>query len=207
MVLLLGLLLLALLTLLVTNAWAQTRWQQQIAHHELSRAKAEDAARSALRWAEAWLMSRPGDLRPLPCTGQCAGQPVLGAGMAPTDIHERGELWWLDHALGDGFDPESGVQLAQRHGSGTAPGRWMIEEILFEAEDARGPGSPATSYYRIVARAAPVPRGAPVVLETILARPWGQPAWSDALPADAVAFCRGLGPGTHCGRMSWRRRQ
>lgn len=205
--LVLGLLLLALLSLLVTNAWSQNRWQQRIATHEIGEARAEAAARSALRWAEDWLMSLPGDAPALPCTGACTDTVIFSAGSLPLPLESLGERWWLDHAHADGIDPVTGRQLAQRRGVGAVAGRWIIEEAHFDAAEARGVGSPATSYYRIVARAVRVPQGTPVVLEAIVARPWGELTWVDGLPAGAARFCRGATAPTPCGRLSWRRRQ
>lgn len=201
--LLLALVLLSLLSLLVTTAFSDNQWQLRIATHEIAEARALRAARSALTWAEEWLLSRPGDARPLPCPGPCApGAAVLGPGAMPHDPGRLDEIWWLEHGHADGFDPVDGALVADRGSRRTPLGRWIVQEARFEA--ARGE-HPARTWYRVVARAARAPRGAPVVLETIVARPWGEPGWTDALPAGDASFCRD--PALHgpCGRLAWQR--
>ncbi len=206
--LLLAMLLLLLLSGVVTTAFSDNQWQLRIASHEVAEARAEAAARSALAWAEDWLLSRPGDQRPPPCPAACgAGTLVLAAGQAPADLESRGEAWWLGHAHADGIEPDTGVLLASRDHPGTPLGRWLVEEAHFEPANPAEPGQPDTSYYRIVARAARAPRGEAVVLEAIVARPWGDPAWLDALPGSSPGFCRQADAPVHCGRLAWRRRQ
>jgi Tfp pilus assembly protein PilX len=223
--LLLGLLMLSLLSLLVTQAWSDNRWHMRIASHEISQLRAEAAARSALNWAERWLLTRPGEDRPPACGGHCRGLPILADRALPERPEELAESWWLDNALADGFDPDTGDQVVGRVPDGTPAGRWIIEEAQVTGED----DVPTTVYYRIVARAARVPRGTPVVIESVLARPWGDAAWSDARsgPPDetetfgigrpvatsettrsrAGSFCRQPETPGHCGRLSWRRIQ
>lgn len=206
--LVLALLLLLLLSGVVTTAFSDNQWQWRIASHQVSEERAEQAARSALTWAEDWLLSRPGDTRPLPCAAPCGtGAPVLGAGAAPARPERMNEAWWLNHGWADGYDPDAGASVTPRRRPGTPPGRWYVEEAHFEPGDPTDPTRPATSFYRVVARAARAPRGTPVVLEAVIARPWGQGAWSDALPADARRFCRQAPAPQPCGRMSWQRRQ
>ncbi len=205
--LLLGLLLLALLSLLVTNAVSENHWNWRIASHEVAEARAESAARDALAWAEDWLMSLPGDARPEPCSGECAGVPVLAPGAVPASPETHGERWWLTNAHARGADPLTGGQLPTAGDPRTPPGRWLVEEAHFAPAGSLGAGVPDVGFYRIVARAARAPSGAPVVIEAVVARPWGDRAWSDPLPASGAAFCRGAGLPGPCGRMSWRRRR
>ena len=61
MILLLCLLFLVLLGGIVTVAFSDSRWELRMAAQGQSEVRALTAARSALAWAEAWLLSRPGD--------------------------------------------------------------------------------------------------------------------------------------------------
>ncbi len=206
--LVLGLLFLFLLSGVVTAAFSDNQWQLRIASHELAEERAMQSARSALAWAEDWVLAQPGDQRPVPCPGQCGpSDPVLGAGLAPATPERRPETWWLGHAYADGFDPVAGASVVRRQRANTPPGRWIVEEVHFEPGDAHDPARPAVSYYRLVARAARAPRGEAVVLESIVARPWGEPAWSDDLPGGGPGFCNGVNAPDPCGRLAWRRRQ
>jgi hypothetical protein len=65
------------------------------------------------------------------------------------------------------------------------------------------------TWYRIVARAPMAPSGPAVVVESLLARPWGAVDWRDPLPraADLDSFCTALWSRLPCGRQAWRRRQ
>jgi Tfp pilus assembly protein PilX len=208
--LLLALLLLALLGGLVTHALQANQWQRRIASHEIASARAETAARSALRWAEQWLMHLPGDLPP-DCTGPCdpVSMRVRPRPAAPTGLDsalELGESWWLEHAYADGFDPLSGRLLATR-GAGDSPaGRWIV--IPLEHADGPAPLSENEEirYYRILARAVPARRGNPVLIETVVARPWGDARWRDALPAGSARFCATPGAPRPCGRLRWQQR-
>ncbi len=202
--LVLGLVLLALLTLLVTTAASDSLWQGRITTNQLGEERALRAARSAVAWAEQWLMSLPGDQRPAACTSPCgAGGAIHAAGALPASLEGQDEAWWQNHAQGDGFDPATGTQREDRRRPGTPPARWLVEEVHVEA----GAGTDTTVYYRIVARAARAPRGRPVFLELLVARPWGDLAWADALPRDDVSFCVDMELSAPCGRMAWRRRQ
>jgi Tfp pilus assembly protein PilX len=205
--LLLALLLLTLLGGLVTHALQANQWQRRIASHEIAGARAEAAARSALEWAEQWLMHLPGDAPPA-CTPGCDPSldplgvaPVALAGFAPLlDLDER---WWLDHAHADGFDPVSGSLLADRSSDQTPTGRWTVIPLAHpEAPTALDSGR-EIRYYRVLARAVPARRGEPVLVETVVARPWGDPRWQDTLPAGGSAFCAAPDAPRPCGRLRW----
>ena len=206
--LLLALLLLALLGGLVTHALQANQWQRRIASHEIAGARAEAAALSALHWAEQWLMHLPGDLPPT-CSESC--DPALAsAGALPADLVlesalERDERWWLEHAHADGFDPLSGSLLVAR-GADSPIGRWVVAPLTHP--DGQRPRSDGTEirYYRVLARAVPAHRGEPVLIETVVARPWGRAHWRDALPADGTAFCTTPEAPQPCGRLRWRQR-
>ncbi len=205
--LLLGLLLLALLSVSVTSAFSDNQWQLRLAKNQTAEQRAERAANSALEWAEDWLMSLPGDARPATCNANCdAGEVIFAAGHVPTAPEQRSETWWLDNGHSDGSEPAGGTLLATRQIPGSPAGRWLIEETHVVPDDPVT-GTPEISYFRILARAPRVPQGTAVVLETLVARPWGADHWHDELPGDGVEFCRQPGVPDHCGRLAWQRRQ
>jgi hypothetical protein len=204
--LLLGLLLLALLSLLVTNAVSENRWQQRVATHELGEARAESAARSAVVWAEDWLMSLPGDIRPDLCTGDCTVTPIHAPGSLPGAPERLDERWWLEHAYPQGTDPLTKAQSSATGDPRTPAGRWIVSEVHFAPAGTLGIGVPDVGFYRVVARAARAPAGTPIVIETIVARPWGDVNWTDPLPPTESSFCHVGGMSAPCGRMTWRRR-
>jgi Tfp pilus assembly protein PilX len=207
MVLLLGLLLLAGLSLLALAAASDSGLHLQASRNASSEQQALAAAQSANKWAEYWLLSQDGSSRIVPCAIGCSSnQPVRSAGNYPPLPEYQPESWWLEHGHADGFDPVSGQRLALRSAGRQPLGRWIIEELHFQA--AAGPQQPALSYYRITARAVQADSGTPVVVESILARPWGNASWRDALPRrfDQPMFCLALMDDTDCGRRVWQRR-
>lgn len=205
--LLLGMLLLALFSLAVTNAFSDNQWQLRLGNNQSAEQRALSAATSALEWAEQWLMGLPGELRPPTCTLPCnSGVVIIAEGSGPARPEQRGEIWWLDNAFHDGMEPLSGTLLEPRQVPGSPGGRWLIEEVHFTPGDPLT-GEPPTSYFRILARAPRAPRGAPVVLESIVARPWGMTDWQDDLPGNGPGFCRLAVSPEHCGRLAWQRRQ
>lgn len=200
--LLLGLLFIAVLSLGVTTAFSDNRWQLKMTSNQWSEDRALQAANSALNWGESWLMSQPGDIQ---LTDNSPGNFLPGEPLAREALHQD-EAWWLDHGISDGIEPLSGELLQSRQVPGSPRARWLVEAVHHTAADAQA-GTPAISYYRIIARAPRVPRGSPVVLEVIMARPWGSPEWTDQLPFQGMRFCSQPESPDHCGRLSWRRVQ
>ena len=207
MALLLGLMLLAGLSLLALAAASDSGLQLQASRNVSSEQQAISAALSANAWAEHWLLSLDGSTRMAPCAAACGRtQPIRAANSYPPLPEYQGESWWLEHGHADGFDPVSGQRIALRHAGGQPVGRWIIEELMYQGPAE--PGQAALSYYRITARAVQRDSGTPIVVESILARPWGESHWRDDLPRrhDQPLFCLTLPHGTDCGRRAWQRR-
>lgn len=208
--LLLALLLLTLLSALVAHALEANQWQRRIASHEIARVRAEAAAQSALGWAEQWLMSLPGDAPP-DCVGSCESRnAVLGQppeALAGLDrIRNLDERWWMDFAHADGVDPLTGRRLAPPGGMRTPAGRWIVVPLAIPAPGAAPVGDDDVRSYRVLARAVPNRRGDPVLLESVVARPWGDVRWRDPLPANGSAFCNAPDTPQPCGRLRWQQR-
>lgn len=207
MALLLGLLLLAGLSLLALAAASDSGLQLQASRNVSSEQQAISAALSANAWAEHWLLSRDGGTRIEPCPSACGTtRPIRAANSYPPLPEYQDESWWLEHGHADGFDPVSGQRIALRYAGDQPVGRWIIEELLYQPPAQ--PGQAALSYYRITARAVQVDSGTAVVVESILARPWGESDWRDELPRqhDQPLFCLTLPHDTDCGRRAWQRR-
>lgn len=209
MVLLMGLLLLASLSVLAIAAASDSQLQLRVAANLDREARALQAARAAGTWAEQWLLSLSQAPLPRACVTDCGEPaPVRVAGTYPARPEHEPETWWLDHGLADGIDPLDGTRLAE---AGDAPaGRWIVEELQREARaDATTGTAVDVAWYRIVARAPMAPSGPAVVVESLLARPWGAAEWFDPLPraATSESFCAALWSRLPCGRQAWRRRQ
>ncbi len=208
MTLLLGLLLMAALSLLALAASSdhvlQARMVQNLQRSELSYA----TANSALAWAEDWLLGLSGDSRPTPCAGPCPAGSVIRApdGYPPAPEHASPQ-WWAANGFKDGHDPLSGIALANRAVHAGEPGLWIVEEVWFSEAAPLDDGRPAIAYYRILARGANAD-GYAAVTESVIARPWGSAEWADAFPASmgGTRFCAGQPPAVPCGRLAWRRR-
>ena len=208
--LLLALLLLALLSTLVTHVLQANQWQRRIATHEIAGARAEASAQSAVRWAEQWLMHLPGDQPPVclePCDPELARlgtYPDSLAGLEP--VLQLNEDWWLTHAHADGFDPSTKQRRAARGTGATPIGRWTVIPLEQPAKSPAAANPPDIRYYRVLARAVPAGRGQAVLIETIVARPWGDLRWQDRLPADGATFCARPDAPRPCGRLRWQQR-
>jgi Tfp pilus assembly protein PilX len=202
-------LLLSAFTLLVGSAFSANQWQLRIQSNQSSEDKALLAARSAQRWAEQWLLRQAGSQRPLPCASDCgANDPLRLPQAMPAALESQSEHWWLANAFADGMDPAGVSPTVDRQQPGTPLGRWLIIEIHQSDGPDDATGTTNVSYYRIVARAARAPRGTPVIVESILARPWGSIEFTAAVDeaGNSGLFCQRIQFPGHCGRMGWQRR-
>jgi Tfp pilus assembly protein PilX len=204
--LLMCLLLLTALSLLGLAAATDARLQQRMAGNSESARESRRRAESALAWAEAWLFSRDGSQAPENCEPPCGAGDVIwsSAGHFPRPEH-RPTSWWLEYAHLAGTDPADGRLVDHRLAA--SHGRWLVEELHRETA-VPDDGVPATvAYYRLTARAAGPRESVVTVVESILARPWGNEHWTAALPAGSSvqALCRSFEPDLSCGRLAWRR--
>jgi hypothetical protein len=205
--LLLGLLLLTALSLLGLAAVTDSTLQVRMAGNLEAEEAALQRARSALAWGERWLLSLEGTVRPAPCASASC-DPALPIHETDDSLvpERQDDRWWRDHAVKDGLDPALGLLVADRTPTGAPAARWRVEELhVTPATD----GTPELGWYRVLAWAPRTGVTEPVLLESILARPWGDSAWRDALerPRAQPSFCMGLDSGVDCGRRAWRRRR
>ena len=199
-ILLLAALLLAGLALLGLAAATDARLLQRMSAHARHHPALLADAESALRWGEAWLLGRPGEIRPIPCAPPCPAPQVI----RPADHHgprpeDAGSGWWNTHAWPDGWNPDTGLHQEER----ASQGRWLVEE----AHRATSPSGEDQAWYRLLAWAES-PTGV-VVVESLLARPYGQASWSDPLPDPwpTTSFCTTVPDDLPCGRLAWRERR
>jgi len=206
MVLLLGLMLLAALSLLTLATASDSRSQIRVAGNSADAADNQAAANAALSWAEDWLMGLDGNTPPPVCTAPCpAGSLVYPADTLPADAPWPADAWWQSVAFGDGTDPVSSERLTQRGAWPDSGGRWVIGLLHWQAADPDVAGSHATGYYRIMARGATVTGAPPVVAQTIVARPWGDSDWKNPWPPAPGnrPLCLSILPDEPCGRLAW----
>jgi Tfp pilus assembly protein PilX len=132
--LLLGLILLSALTLLGVASGSNSVLQGQMAQNLENHIHSRQAAAFAIRWGEAWLLSRPGSERPPGCETGCDSDDVIrSTGSIPYPLEQSTQSWWDSAAHEAGTDPQTGVSLSPGVGPDVTPPRWFIEEIHHQA--------------------------------------------------------------------------
>jgi len=211
MALVLGLLLLAALSLLAVMAARGMLLQRRMAANFEDRERALANANLATAAARAWLYSRPDVDRQADCTVDCLLPPAIhAAGELPADPEYEGAAWWRRNGQPAGLHPES----AEAVGGGqpvTGSACWLLEELHFEAFDppVEGPSIGGIGYYRVVSRGDARQAGSIAVTESIVARPWqGDYRVADYPPQPgSERFCRQFDPAVPCGTLAWRQRR
>jgi hypothetical protein len=202
-VLLICLMLLAAVSLFGLAAASDHLLNEKISKNQVETAAVAGLANSALEWGESWLLGIPGDQRPVACDTHCGIGDVIRApgfhGPSP-ELHD--EDWWRVHAFAAGTDPQTGAAVKQ-----TGPAFWLIEEIHHQPAQSEASPKPETGWYRVLGRSAETATGTLAVTESILARPWGNAAWTNGFPpiASGPGFCYLQKPPSPCGRAGWRR--
>lgn len=203
--LLLYLLFLAPISLLGFTAASDAYLQQRMAGNRWADARALGLADAAAAWAAAWLDGLDGTAPPTPCAPPCPDGTVIRVADAGDGRGHRDAGWWAANGQAYGADPGSGHRLAPPLAAGAA--FWTIEELHIEAPVEAGGAAAEIGWYRITAFGA-VPQGhAASVVEAIVARPWGDAAWSVPLPPrrSQPPLCAGPEVPAPCGRHAWRR--
>lgn len=201
--LLLALMLLTGLTLLGLVAASDQALQTRIVGNLENSSQAETAARTALDWAEDWLFSLDGAAPPLACTSACDGGVLTPSTSLPTQPEHAADEWWLAQGHLAGTSPEDGVSLLDH--SPSNPGHWIITAIDVPPPSAGDLPVPDIRWFHVMARGTDTSGRQVAVVESIVARPWGQSDWRDPLPRPAgqPRFCQASGP-QPCGRVAWR---
>lgn len=209
--LLIGLILLAALSLLALVSTSGMMLQRRMAANFEQRSAALEKATMAQSWARAWLYSRADHERESDCETACilpAG--ILNSGELPRLPEFESESWWRGNTFAAGLNPETGQLLVDVY-PGEDPPRWVVEEVHYQATgDAAGKSTAeGLGWYRILSRASGTHPGSIAVTEVIVARPWG----GDFLPVDFPAvkpsaeFCRQFEDRYDCGIQAWRQRR
>ncbi|MBT8061973.1 MAG: hypothetical protein KJO85_04770 [Gammaproteobacteria bacterium] len=204
-VLLLCLLLLMALSLLGLAAASDTQLQQRVSGNLQHRLDLDFTAQQALAWAEAWLMSLPGESRPVPCSESCSNSQVIRpAGYFSNESLTMNESWWQSHGIPSGFAPDRGMNFPVATAPGNLSAYWLVEQA--HLEEWADPENHITelAWYRLTAMAGDS-EGSFHVKQGIVARPWGEPSYRNTLPERASAhhFCDVLAPDIPCGRKAW----
>ena len=208
MALVIGLLLLAALSLLALTASSGMVLQRQMTGNFIDDALALREADLAEAEARAWLFSLTDVEREPGCVTGCLLPPGI---VAPEALPERPEFapasWWQAHGIPAGFNPLTGEQRAIP-AEGTEPALWVIAEVHFE-QTGHAPGELAAAglgYYRIISRGAGRRTGSVAVSEAIVARPWQGDYRAGAWPPSngSAPFCAQFAGRYACGRLSWR---
>ena len=206
--LLLCLLLLTALTMLGLAAASDAYLQDRMAGNLEHAGRSKRIAESSLSWAEDWLFSLDGSQRPVACSDNCRTADVIRmTGVYPPAPEYANVQWWRDNAFAAGHDPVSDELLAVAFPGDS--GFWIIEEVRFESAPEPDRERPDIAYYRIISRGADRRDRNVIVTESIVARPWGDPGWSDALPQmpGHTSLCRRHDIAGPCGRLAWRQRR
>ena len=212
-VLLFCIMLLAAVNLLGLAAASDYFLQERMSNNLAGGAYAEQSANAALEWGEAWLMSLAGSERPVACNEPCAQSDIIRVEGAygPTP-QQQDPLWWQQHGFAAGHDPVSGTLLDAFQAEMANEAYWLIEEIhlgsLALGEEPESKEIPGTElgYYRIYASGSAQHSMRFSVTQSIVARPWGNAAWTDVFPRprNASNFCYRDQPVSPCGRVAWR---
>lgn len=201
--LLLALMLLAGLTLLGLAAASDQALQVRIVGNLERSGQAQRAAEAALAWAEDWLFSLDGSAPPVPCAAGCDGAVFLSGAAWPDHPEQADATWWQSHGHRAEASPVDGSSPPER--PSTNPGHWIVAVIDVPPSPASDPPVPVIGWYRVAARGTDAAGQQVAVVESIIARPWGESDWRDPLPRPAgqARFCQAGGP-QPCGRAAWR---
>ncbi|NIP18062.1 MAG: hypothetical protein GWM87_07810 [Xanthomonadales bacterium] len=202
--LLICLLLLTALTLLGLAAASDMTLQHRMAGNIESARESLRNAEAGLLWAERWLLSLSGDARPASCAANCApGDVIRAENVYPPSPAVFDENWWAIHGIAAGVEPELGILDPDLYDLGS---HWLVEEV-HHATQTTTPDHPGeVSYYRITARGSEAGGAGVSIVQGILARPWGDPKWTDPLPPGFGQrnLCHRFGIAPPCGRVAWR---
>lgn len=201
-ILFLCLVLLTTLTLLGLAAASEFQLQARIVANQHHVARAMQAASHALSQAENWLFSLEGGSRPEPCGPDCnSGAIVRSSAFLPSAPAQAPAQWWQEH--GQTSVAESSGDSSRDGSPIRLEGHWIIAEI--DIPETLADTNLIQSYYRVLARGTSGLESQVTVVESIVARPWGDESWSDAQTRSPAqdSFCQSesLIP---CGRIAWR---
>jgi len=210
-VLLICLLMLAALTLLGLAAASDHTLQDRMSNNLVEAALAGQSSNTALSWGEQWLLSRPGSERPAACTDNCTQGDIIRAKGGHGPFPENQNLnWWQLNAHPTGKDPLTGAIVDPSMAGQGAHAYWLIEEVHVSSDTQAEDTTVETAYYRILARGTgrdPATGSSRFAIsQSIIARPWGDDAWTDAFPQSSQvnSFCSVENMAAPCGRLAWR---
>ena len=209
--LLMGLVLLAAISLLALTAANGMLLQRQISGNFSAGSNALADATRAKTAALAWLNSRADSERETGCARDCTlPVAIRSAGELPRHPEFESAAWWQTNATAAGTHPATG-ELLEEGVAETRPPRWVIEELRYgpNPEPSAEPLVDGLAYYRIFARGSGVSPGSLAVIEAIVARPWEgefEPLPYPPIESPGV-FCDQFEAVLPCGMQAWRQRR
>ena len=206
-VLVLCLLMLSALTLLGLSAASDRVLQDRMSSNLLEGSHAGSSAHTALKWGEQWLFSLDGTTRPAACSGACTGTQVIRSKGALSEDAEHKDLnWWQANANPTGKDPVTGATLDEGLAEQNTGSYWLIEELQTQPVLVSDSKATEIGYYQVIARGVASQGSAFSVVQSIIARPWGDESLNDMLPRppDQPGICRTEAKEIPCGRAAWR---
>lgn len=211
MALLMGLVLLAAISLVAVTAANGMVLQRRLAGNAEEDARAAQDAQMAVATARDWLDSRADIERQAGCVSACLlPMAIRGPGSLPADPEFQSAAWWRSNGYSPCLHPETGEALPCRV-NGAEPPRWLIEEIHYRplGEQAHADDPRAAGYYRILGRGTGLRASHVAVVEAIVARPWEGDYEPGEFPRSGPrsGFCRQFAAAPPCGSQSWRRRR
>jgi len=200
MVLLLCLLLLCSLTLVGLSATADSTLRARIAANRQDSERAAQTARTALIWAENWLLDQGGSA-PQVCTPPCGGLKLHAAGSLPVHPEREDADWWAANGHEGGVDPLSGTPLLALPAAGSQPVYWLLESVH---EEPAADGTGTLAWYRVLARATGRGDRVVSVVASLLLRSWPQAGHSaDSAAEENGSGCNPSEAPPVCGRVAW----
>ncbi len=217
MVLLLGLALVAGLSLLALLAANSMLQQKQMAANHADSELARLSAMTAISIGEQYLLGLPAMARSDNCTSDCFADPVRSVVHEPDSLPLNPEFlpddWWSDWGLTAHTEAVITASEATAGPAWSLPGRYPPHFVLEELKFVPNPEPPVEEdlplisgigYYRILGRGAGIAMNSTHVVESIFARPW--PLLSSENQSDGIN-CNAFRPLYDCGRMAYRERR
>ena len=217
--LLLGLVILAAISLLAVVATSSMILQQRMASNFSDAQSARQAAAWAVSQGEAYLLGVEQDQRLEGCSARCFLPPSSVVIRQPEDLPPFPEYeevsWWRNWGVAAGAtsSSESPDESAPSAWSfGTQNPRFVISEVHFEPQMSLTSGSEAppidgVAYYQILGLGFGKNTTVQAVEEAIVARPWLGAHVLSPTPQPGRNYCATFRPWYDCGRMSWRQRK
>jgi Tfp pilus assembly protein PilX len=202
MVLLLCLIFLTALTLLGLSASAEAILQNKLTANLRESEHAKQAALSALKFAENWLLNLEGTT-PEICNTACIGVKLHAPGSLPISPEFRDLSWWEAQGHEAGIDPQNAERVTSIAVGSASPPFWIIEAV-HETPPTEIGATDIQVWYRILARGNGKTTAGVSVVESIVVRSWATIESPETSETEVITRCPGAESTAKCGRVAWR---